>query len=122
MSREGYIRSGPNAVQAPEQPDQDLEAVAPKARRNAGEEEEQVLWMGNERFSGPELLYNPSDIGGLPLALCHMLTGPGIQQTGLAETVAYVISCMPPELQGMFWAHIGVVGGLGNIEALGERL
>lgn len=26
-------------------------------------EEEQVLFMGNERFVGPELLFNPSDIG-----------------------------------------------------------
>jgi actin-related protein 6 len=26
-------------------------------------EEEQVLIMGNERFAGPELLFNPSDIG-----------------------------------------------------------
>lgn len=41
---------------------------------------------------------------------------------GLPETVAYVISCMPEELQGMYWAHVGVVGGLGNVEALGERL
>ncbi|ODO08721.1 hypothetical protein L198_00454 [Cryptococcus wingfieldii CBS 7118] len=29
---------------------------------------------------------------------------------------------MPEELRGMFWAHIGIFGGLGNIEALGERL
>lgn len=46
----------------------------------------------------------------------------GINQTGLPETVAHVISRMPEEFQGMFWAHIGLVGGLGNIEALGERL
>jgi actin-related protein 6 len=41
---------------------------------------------------------------------------------GLPETVAYVISQFPPELRGMFWAHIGLVGGLGNVEAFGERL
>lgn len=29
---------------------------------------------------------------------------------------------MPEEIQGMFWANIGIVGGLGNVEALGERL
>ncbi|BEI84061.1 hypothetical protein CcaverHIS002_0406650 [Cutaneotrichosporon cavernicola] len=98
-SRTGYIRSGPNAQRPPE---------GEEARKKGPEEEEQVLWMGNERFAGPELLFNPSDIG--------------INQTGLPETIAYVISQMPEELQGMFWAHIGIVGGLGNIEALGERL
>jgi actin-related protein 6 len=92
-SRTGYIRSGPNAARP------EYEAQA---------EEEQVLWMGNERFAGPELLFNPSDIG--------------LKQSGLPETIALVISMMPAELQGMFWAHIGVFGGLGNIPDFGERL
>lgn len=67
-----------------------------------------MLYLGNERFADNELLFNPSDIG--------------IQQMGLPETIAHVISNMAEELQGMFWAHIGIVGGLGNVEALGERL
>jgi actin-related protein 6 len=46
----------------------------------------------------------------------------GIQQAGLAETIALVIGEMPEAIRGMFWAHIGVFGGLGNLEALGERL
>jgi actin-related protein 6 len=29
---------------------------------------------------------------------------------------------MPEELRGMFWANIGLFGGLGMIENLGERL
>lgn len=29
---------------------------------------------------------------------------------------------MPEELRGMYWANIGLFGGLGYIEALGERL
>ena len=41
---------------------------------------------------------------------------------GLPETIAHVISMMPEEVQGMFWANIGIIGGLGMIEALGERL
>lgn len=102
-SATGYIRSGPNA-QIPE----GEEADPRQPKKKGGEDDEQVLFMGNERFASAELLYHPSDIG--------------IQQTGLPETIAYVISQMPPEVQGMFWAHIGVVGGLGNIEALGERL
>ena len=46
----------------------------------------------------------------------------GIDQSGLAETVAYIISCMPVELRGLYWANIGIFGGLGNVLNLGERL
>jgi actin-related protein 6 len=49
----GYIRSGPNAE--PREPVQ--------GKKGNEDEEEQVLYMGNERFMGPELLFNPSDIG-----------------------------------------------------------
>ena len=41
---------------------------------------------------------------------------------GLPETVDYVISMMPEELRGMYWANIGIFGGLGNVLNLGERL
>lgn len=113
-SRTGYIRSGPNARPPPEG------EKGEETKRKGPDEEEQVLWMGNERFAGPELLFSPSDIGRSWSVVD--LTLAGINQTGLPETIAYVISQMPQELQGMFWAHIGIVGGLGNIEALGERL
>jgi actin-related protein 6 len=58
--RTGHIRSGPNTATP--------EVVQLNDSRKAGrsvneEDEEQVLWMGNERFAGPELLFNPSDIG-----------------------------------------------------------
>jgi actin-related protein 6 len=52
-STTGYIRSGPNAEPREQQ----------TKKGNTEDEEEQVLWMGNERFMGPELLFNPSDIG-----------------------------------------------------------
>ena len=121
-SRVGYVRSGPNA--APPSPSGNGQA---KQANGAGEEEEQVLWMGNERFAGPELLFNPSDIGE---HCCPRIDGmrrgidllSGLKQTGLPETIAGVISMMPEEVRGMYWANIGIFGGLGNIEALGERL
>ncbi|WRT64746.1 actin-like protein ARP6 [Kwoniella shivajii] len=110
IARTGYIRSGPNAT--PLEDDVVEEKVNGhghgKKKHQDDEEEEQVLWMGNERFAGPELLFNPSDIG--------------LNQSGLPETILHVISMMPEELRGMYWAHIGIFGGLGNIEALGERL
>jgi actin-related protein 6 len=40
----------------------------------------------------------------------------------LADTIAEIIAEMPEELKGMYWANIGILGGLGYIEALGERL
>jgi hypothetical protein len=36
-----------------------------KPKKANPDDEEQVLWMGNERFTGPELLFHPSDIGKL---------------------------------------------------------
>ena len=36
------------------------------------------MYMGNERFAGPELLFNPSDIGGLtPPADFHAAIASG---------------------------------------------
>lgn len=35
----------------------------------------------------------------------------GLDQCGLAGTVAASISAVPEEIQGMFWANIGLVGG-----------
>jgi actin-related protein len=46
----------------------------------------------------------------------------GLNQSGLADTIAEIIAEMPEELRGMYWANIGILGGLGYIEALGERL
>jgi actin-related protein 6 len=59
-SRTGYIRSGPGAT-SPPIAQAGVNASSGKAL--PGEEDEQVLYMGNERFAGPELLFNPSDIG-----------------------------------------------------------
>ncbi|KDQ15131.1 hypothetical protein BOTBODRAFT_131733 [Botryobasidium botryosum FD-172 SS1] len=56
-----------------------------------------ILSMGNERFSVPEVLFNPSDIG--------------LNQAGLAETIANSISSLQEDLQGMFWGNIGLIGG-----------
>jgi len=50
----GYIMSGPNAV-----PQADIEEDEVKV--TGGDED--VVNMGNERFSVPELVFNPRDIG-----------------------------------------------------------
>lgn len=116
VSRTGYIRSGPGAALADES-----NGTNGHSSKNQ-EEDEQVLYMGNERFSGPELLFNPSDIGKSAPGPCPKLTPLGLKHCGLSEAIAHVIAQMPEEFQGLFWANIGVFGGLGNIEAFGERL
>lgn len=59
--RHGYIKSGPNATLSPR-------AVAAQSGGDINmstleEEEEQVLHLENERFSVPEVLFTPRDIG-----------------------------------------------------------
>lgn len=66
---------------------------------------EQVLLMGNERFAVPEVIFRPDDIG--------------LDQAGLAQAVVQSIALLPQDLQGMFWANIGLVGG--NIRLLGFK-
>ncbi|KAL1688060.1 actin-domain-containing protein [Schizophyllum commune] len=68
----------------------------------------QVLLMGNERFSVPELLFTPSDIG--------------LDQAGIAHAVASSVAALPDDLQGIFWANIGLVGGCTKFEGFRERL
>lgn len=36
--------------------------------------------------------------------------------------MARTIGELPEELRGIYWANIAVIGGLGEIEAFGERL
>lgn len=69
---------------------------------------DQVLHMENERFAIPELLFRPDDIG--------------LEQSGLAATVAASISLLPDDLRGMFWANIGLIGGSTNFPGFYERL
>lgn len=69
---------------------------------------DQVLHMENERFTIPELLFCPDDIG--------------LEQSGLAATVAASISLLPHDLRGMFWANIGLIGGSTNFPGFYERL
>lgn len=82
--------------------------------------------MNNERFSVPEIIFTPSDIGQYdPLyleALSFETRRIGLQEAGLVDTVASVISSMDKNIQGMLWANIGLYGGLAQTEGLGERL
>jgi actin-related protein 6 len=94
----------------------------------------QVLTLNAERYAIPEILFHPSDVGEslrgmrgrcVTNALPACFSTIGIQQMGIAETVAHVIGLMPADEQdeqGLFWANIGFMGGLTFTEHLGERL
>lgn len=71
-------------------------------------EEEQILQMGNERFTVPEVLFHPSSID--------------LNQAGIAETIASSIEAMPEELRGLFWANVVAVGGNTAFPGFGNRL
>ncbi|KAJ7149787.1 actin-related protein Arp6 [Mycena crocata] len=69
---------------------------------------DQVLTMGNERFAVPEIIFRPDDIG--------------LEQSGLPGTIATSIALLPEDIQGMFWANIGLIGGNTNIPGFRQRL
>ncbi|KAJ4481897.1 actin-like protein ARP6 [Lentinula aciculospora] len=69
---------------------------------------EQVLVMKNERFSVPEIIFRPDDIG--------------LNQSGLASTIAESIACLPEDLQPMFWENIGLIGGNARLPGFRKRL
>ncbi|TCD68340.1 Actin- protein 6 [Steccherinum ochraceum] len=89
----------------------DFSVPRPGHVRQPGEqlqESYQILYMNNERFSVPEVIFRPDDIG--------------MEQSGLAATIAHSISLLPEDLQGMFWAHIGLIGGNTKFPGFRERL
>lgn len=69
--RPGHIRRGPDAVTPPRQPspivtDQDTP-------QNKPTDDTPVLFMGNERFTVPEALFHPSDIGKPPCGYLYLI-------------------------------------------------
>ncbi|TBU45521.1 actin-like protein ARP6 [Dichomitus squalens] len=90
----------------------DYSARRPGRIRDPGESldegTQQTLRMANERFSIPEILFRPTDIG--------------LEQAGLSATVAASIALLPEDLQGMFWANIGLIGGNTAMPGFRNRL
>jgi actin-related protein len=48
--------------------------------------------------------------------------GSGLHQSGLAATIAASVALLPDDLQGMFWANIGLIGGTTKFSGFHERL
>ena len=65
----GYVRTGltpPPPSPPPPDPNAPYATPAPQLEK----EEEQLLHLCNERFTVPEVLFNPSTIGASPLVAC----------------------------------------------------
>ncbi|MCJ1415740.1 Actin- protein 6 [Xylographa parallela] len=75
---------------------------------NADGVKEYIMALGNERFTVPELLFNPGDIG--------------MKQAGLPETVMQSMSGLPPGLWPSMLSNILVVGGNAKFDGFLARL
>lgn len=70
--------------------------------------DEQVLVLENERFSIPEVLFDPKG---------HV----GLDQAGVAELVAQSIHASPLDYQPLLWSNVIVAGGTANLPNFVER-
>ncbi|KAF7510513.1 hypothetical protein GJ744_006359 [Endocarpon pusillum] len=74
----------------------------------SGVGDEISMTLGSERFSIPEILFTPSDIGS--------------RQPGIAEAVMQSLSVLPPSLQATLLSNILVVGGNARMEGFVRRI
>ncbi|KAM3420990.1 hypothetical protein BST61_g1417 [Cercospora zeina] len=77
-------------------------------RLGIGGQSEMVLPVGNERFTVPEILFTPSDIG--------------MPQEGIAGTIMQSLETLPKGLWQAFLANVVVVGGTSLLPGFVERL
>uniref|UniRef100_A0A2P2I776 Actin-related protein 6-like n=2 Tax=Hirondellea gigas TaxID=1518452 RepID=A0A2P2I776_9CRUS len=69
---------------------------------------EQLIRLNNERFSVPELLFRPSDVG--------------VQQMGISEAIVDAISRCPTETQPHLYRNIFLTGGNCNFPGFRDRV
>jgi len=86
----------------------DAGKLAQLQKGKAGEAAEDLLTLRNERFTVPEIIFNPSDIG--------------MRQSGIAQLIMDSLSALPLGLWPGFLANIIVVGGNANISDFIWRL
>ncbi|GAM90533.1 hypothetical protein ANO11243_085770 [Dothideomycetidae sp. 11243] len=74
----------------------------------AGTEGEEVFTLANERFTPPELLFNPQDISQ--------------PESGIPATVMQVLSQLPAALHGPLLANVVLTGGSALLPGFVDRL
>lgn len=70
--------------------------------------DQQTLRLANERFTIPELLFHPSDVG--------------IHQMGVAEAIIEACNACPEKTMGHLLPNIVIFGGCAMFEGMAERL
>ena len=78
------------------------------AMSGTGEAAEESMTLGNERFTVPELLFKPNDVG--------------LRQPGIPETVMQSLSAIPTGLWPAMLANILIVGGNSCIDGFMPRM
>ncbi len=81
---------------------------SPGQRPAADNNSEQVIRMNNERFSVPELLFNPSDVG--------------IHQMGIPELIVNAIEQCEEAAHRWLYRNIVLTGGCASIPNFRERV
>lgn len=64
--------------------------------------------LSNERFTIPELLFHPSDVG--------------IKQMGISEAIVYAVSQCPPESHSYLFSNIVLTGGNMKFAGIEKRI
>ena len=100
--------SGTQGFMRPHDPSLAAKVKKMGALANPGGVVEDFMTLGNERFTVPELLFNPSDVG--------------MKEAGLPETVLQSLSGLPTGLWPAMLANILVVGGNSLLDGFMERL
>lgn len=70
--------------------------------------QQQILRLNNERFTVPEILFRPSDLG--------------ISQMGIPEAICHSIAVCPVEAQPHLYANILLTGGCSLFPGFRERV
>eukprot|EP01132_Coremiostelium_polycephalum_P000652 gene652-807_t len=103
----GYIKTNEeNKDQLQQNENKDTEMKDDNAQQQ--QQQEKVLTLTNERFSVPELIFNPSDVG--------------INQAGLAESIVQSVNSTNPNLHIPLYSNIILLGGSTLFPNFKERL
>ena len=120
----GYVKTGPardpDEDEDEDEDDPDEGGKRKKARekgarndknvsKSVSDPNHQTLGMGNERFTVPEALFHPSDVG--------------LQQAGVAEATAQAVEAVKRDarLKGLFYANVVLCGGCAALPGFKER-
>jgi actin-related protein 6 len=82
--------------------------VAAREAARLGPAKDTVVTLGNERFSGPELFFNPTDVG--------------MQEAGLPEVIMQSVEALPETLRAAMLANVVLVGGNVNLPGFTDRV